>query len=223
MNSPHETIKWTDGREKRVYDISVPLSSETPIFPGQPSFNKEFIISIAKGDRGNVSKFLLTSHTGTHVDSPNHFINEMETIDRIPFRTLIGPARVFELAVTEKIEASDIKPLKIEPGMITLFKTRNSKLWVDKEFRKDYVFFTQEAGEVLRDFGVAAVGFDYIIPDEFENLKRPFHHVLFRKGIILIEGLNLSQVPAGDYFIICLPLKIKEGDGAPGRAVLVEW
>ena len=74
----------------------------------------------------------------------------------------------------------------------------------------------------MRDKEVAAVGFDYIIPDEFDNQERPFHHVLFQREIILLEGLNLSHVPAGDYFLICLPLKVKDGDAAPARAVLVE-
>jgi arylformamidase len=74
----------------------------------------------------------------------------------------------------------------------------------------------------LRDRNVAAVGFDYIVPDELENFTRPVHPILFRKEIILIEGLNLSNIPAGDYFLICLPLKIEGGDGAPARAILVE-
>lgn len=217
-----ETLRWTDAKEKRVYDISVTLSSETPVFPGHRNFQKELIFSLAKGERSNVSELSLTSHMGTHVDAPNHFIDNMETIDRISFGNIIGRASVFELKVTEKIDVSDIQGLNIERGSIVLLRTRNSALWRNKEFRKDYVYLTKEAAEILRDRGVVAVGVDYITPDEFENKKRPVHHVLLRKGIILIEGLNLSQVPAGDYFIICLPLKIKDGDGAPARAILLE-
>jgi arylformamidase len=159
---------------------------------------------------------------GTHVDSPNHFIEGMDTIDRIPFNTIMGRAHLFEMKVAEKIDAPDVQSLAIEPKSIVLFKTRNSALWGDRDFRKDYVYLTKGAAELLRDRDVAAVGLDYIIPDEFENLERPVHHVLFRKNIILLEGLDLGHVSAGNYFLICLPLKIKDGDGAPARAVLVE-
>jgi len=217
-----DAIRWIDGTERRVYDISPPLSPNLPVYPGQPNFQKRSLLSLARGERANIIEMTLTSHTGTHVDSPNHFIDHMETIDRVPLHKTVGRARLFELEVSEKIDASDVERLPIEPGVIVLFKTRNSKLWEDKEFRKDYVFITKEAAEVLRDRNVAAVGFDYIVPDELGNFKRPVHHILFRKGIILIEGLNLSNVPAGDYFLICLPLKIEGGDAAPARAVLVE-
>jgi arylformamidase len=218
----HELIRWTDGTEKKIYDISVPLSSETPVFPGRPRFDKKLVLSLARGEGANISELALTSHTGTHVDSPNHFIQDMDTIDKVPFRRVIGGARVFELNVAEKIDGPDIQSLAIEPGSIVLFKTRNSTLWAEKEFRKDYVYLTKGAAEVLRDRGVTAVGFDYVIPDELENMARPVHHVLFGKEIILIEGINLRNVPPGDYFLICLPLSIKDGEAAPARAVLVE-
>lgn len=218
----NELVRWTNGIERKIYDISVSLSSETPVFPGQPRFDKRFILSLAKGERANVSGFSLTSHTGTHVDSPNHFIEHVDTIDKIPFKRVMGKAHVFEMSVAERIDVPDIRPLKIEPKSIVLFKTRNSKLWAERDFRKDYVYLTKGAAEILRDNDVAAVGLDYIIPDEFENMERPVHHVLFGREIILIEGLNLGHVPPGDYFLICLPLKIKDGEAAPARAVLVE-
>ncbi len=146
----------------------------------------------------------------------------MATIDRVPFNRIIGQARVFEMKVAEKIDAQDVQSLEIEPKSIVLFKTRNSTLWAERDFRKDYVYLTEGAAEILRDRDVAAVGIDYIIPDEFENLERPVHPVLFRKEIILVEGLNLSDVHPGDYFLICLPLKVKDGEASPARAVLVE-
>jgi arylformamidase len=217
-----ETIKWTDGREKRVYDISVPLSSETPTFPGASDFRKESRLRLAKGDRVNISELTLGSHAATHVDAPNHFIDDMYTIDKILLRKVVGRARVFDLKVAGEIDTADIQPLGIEPGIIALFKTRNSQLWKSKEFTQDYVYLTEQAAQLLAEKDVAAVGVDYLCPDEFENLERPVHHVLFRKGVILIEGLDLGHVPAGDYFLICLPLKIKGSDGAPARAILIE-
>lgn len=124
---------------------------------------------MARQERANISEFTLTSHTATHVDSPNHFIEGMATIDRVPFNRIIGQARVFEMKVAEKIDAQDVQSLEIEPKSIVLFKTRNSTLWAERDFRKDYVYLTEGAAEILRDRDVAAVGIDYIIPDEFEN------------------------------------------------------
>jgi arylformamidase len=217
-----DSIVWSDGKTKKVYDISPPLSPTLPVFPGQPNFQKRPLLSLARGERANIIEFTLTSHTGMHVDSPNHFIDHMETIDRVPLNKMVGRARVFELKADEKIDAFDVQSLAIEPGTIILFKTRNSRLWEEIEFKKDYVYITRGAAEILCDRKVVAVGFDYIIPDDMRDLKRPVHHVLFEKDIILIEGLNLSDVPPGDYFLICLPLKIEGGDGAPARAILVE-
>ena len=115
----------------------------------------------------------------------------MDGIDKVPLARIMGPACVYELNVSEKIDAVDVQSLKIVPGDIVLFKTRNSELLTNREFRKDYVYLTSEAAEVLKDTGVAAVGLDYLIVDEFDNTARPVHHILLRKGIILIEGLNL--------------------------------
>lgn len=218
----NDSIPFWDQEEKRVFDISISLSSDTLTFPGQPRFQKEILSSIERGDRSNVSKLMMTSHTGTHVDAPKHFVGDMDSIDKVPFSRIIGPACVYELNVSEKIDAVDVQSLEIAPGDIVLFKTRNSELLTNTEFRKDYVYLTGEAAEVLKDTGVAAVGLDYLIVDEFDNTARPVHHILLRKGIILIEGLNLGHISAGDYYLICLPLKIRDGDGAPARAVLIE-
>lgn len=208
--------------ERNIFDISVSLSSDTPVFPGQARFSKRLLSSIAKGNRANVSELSMSSHTGTHVDSPSHFIKGGLTIDKVPFQNIVGLARVLELDVSKKIDAAELEPLKIQKGEIALFKTRNSKLWRIRNFSKNYVFLTEEAAKYLAEKEVRAVGVDYIIPEALDDLERPVHHILLGKNIILIEGLDLTGVPSGEYLLICLPLKIAGGDAAPARAILIE-
>jgi arylformamidase len=192
------------------------------VFPGQARFSKRILSSIAKGDRANVSELSMTSHTGTHVDSPSHFIEGGLTIDEVSFQSIVGLARVFEVDVPEKIDAAELEPLDIQKGEITLFKTRNSTLWKIRDFSKNYIFLTKEAARYLAEKEVRAVGVDYIIPETLDDLERPVHHILLGKSIILIEGLDLDSVSPGQYPLICLPLKIARGDAAPARAILAE-
>jgi arylformamidase len=207
---------------RKIYDISVPLKADLPVFPGQPRFNKEIMLSMTNGDRANVSKIQMVNHTGTHVDAPFHFINEGLTIDKVPFHHIVGPAKVFALNVIDKIDVTDIENLNISANDIVIFKTRNSKLWQSPEFTKDYVYITAEAAHFLAAKKVRTVGVDYIIPDAADDFARPVHKILFKEQIILVEGLDMTGVPAGDYLLIALPLKIINADAAPARAILVE-
>ena len=207
--------------KRTIYDISVSLSSKTPIVPGQPPFQKEPLSEIARGGRANVSKISMTTHTGTHVDSPFHFVEDGITIDKIDLKAINGVAKVFDLKVPEQIDKGDLEDLQIAKDDIVLFKTRNSALWKHDHFTRDYVCITPEAAKYLASKQVRAVGVDYAIPEAFDDIARPVHHTLLGKGVILIEGLDLSDVPAGEYVLVCLPLKITEGDGAPARAMLV--
>lgn len=215
-------IQWLGIKKGKIFDISVSLSPDTPVFPGQKRFNKKPLFSITKGDGKNISELSLNSHTGTHVDSPFHYIEEGPKIDEVPLGNLVGLARVFELDVRQKIGINDLEPLKIQAGEIVLFKTRNSKLWKKKDFTEDYVFLTEQAAKYLATREVRAVGVDYLIPEDLKNMRRPVHHILLGKGIILIEGLDLIEVPAGKYLLVCLPLKIAGGDAAPARAILID-
>jgi arylformamidase len=205
-----------------IYDISVGLSSKTPVFPGQPKFNREYMSKILEGGKANLSKFSMTSHTGTHVDSPFHFIKEGNTIDEVSFSSIVGFAKVIKINAP-KIDLDEIKNIEIDKDDIVLFKTSNSKLWEIEDFSYDYVYITPKAAEYLANKGVHAVGVDYIIPEAFNDKERPVHHILLGQNIILIEGLNLSNVPEGDYGLVCLPLKILGNDAAPARAILFRF
>ncbi len=121
------------------------LSPDTPVFPNQPHSQKESLSCIESEDRLNISKLRMTSYKGTHVDAPKHFVGDMDSINKIPFFRIIGHACVYELNVSENIDAIDMQSLKIDPGDIVPFKTRNSKLLTNRELRNDYVYLTSEA------------------------------------------------------------------------------
>lgn len=211
-------------KNAQIFDVSVNLSSKTPVFPGQPPFSIEFLTQISQGARSNVSRLAMTTHVGTHIDAPFHFIKEGITTDGIGFHNLIGFGKVIDFSfLSKKISLSDVKELEIEKGDIILFKTRNSLLWNDEKFDHEYVYITSEAADYLADSDVSTIGFDYIIPDAFEDMSRPVHHALLGRNIVIIEGLNLLNVPGGEYLLMCLPLKIDKSDGAPARIVLIDF
>jgi arylformamidase len=174
------------------------------------------------GHNANVSNLCLGAHTGTHVDAPNHFIDGTRRVEDLDIEKLIGPARVVELdASVTAIEPVHLKGL--EGAERVLFKTRNSEFWSEpKGFRTDFTFITPEAARVLADGGIKLVGIDYLSVEKFGSTDFATHRTLLEKEIVILEGLDLREVPAGDYELICLPLKYigGTGDGAPARTIL---
>jgi arylformamidase len=211
----------------RIYDISVPIKSDTPVYPGDPGINITASHAIAKGDAANVSKLDFGAHTATHIDAPAHFIEGARQVKDIPLETLIGAARVIEFAdEVEAIDAHDVAPDIVRGATRVLFKTRNSKFWMETppRFHEDFTYVTGEAAKSLVAQGVALVGIDYLSIEKFHSEDFAAHLTLLANETVILEGLNLSGVEAGVYELICLPLKIASGagDGAPARAILRE-
>ena len=205
-----------------IYDITVPIRSGMPIYEGDPALNIEAWSSLANGDSANVSFLHLGAHTGTHVDAPAHFIAGANKIDSFPQEVLIGPARVIRVPDDRtKIDPEFLSSCDLDRVERVLFRTRNSGLW-NEGFRKDFTHLLPEAAEVLVRRGVKLVGTDYLSIEKFHSGHHRTHLTLLSNRVVIVEGLSLSEVPPGDYELICLPLKIAEGagDGAPARAVL---
>ena len=208
----------------RIHDISITLSEDTPVFPGDPPVQIERVLQIEKGDLANVSRLSFGNHTGTHVDPPSHFINGGKTVDQLDLNVLYGPARVVDLSkVKDVITATDLVQAKL-PNRIEriLFKTRNTSLWVKPGFHKDFVALSADAAGWLVERGARLVGIDYLSAEAFDAAEPRAHRVLLGAGVIIVEGLNLKGIMPGNYTLACLPLKIKDGDGAPARAILIE-
>ena len=206
-------------------DITVPLKEGMAIWPGDVTIKIERRRSMDRGDAANNSAISLGVHTGTHMDAPKHFIKDGRSIDKLPLETSVGPARVIEIKDKISIKPEELKQHNIKKGERILFKTVNSpRCWQTDAFVNDFVFVTRDAAQFLVDAGVILIGVDYLSvgsPLDPEKAMRPdTHQILLGAGLYLIEGLNLTAVKAGDYNLICLPLKLMDAEGSPVRAIL---
>lgn len=206
----------------RVIDISVPLREGMPTYPGDPPFEKTPAKSRDAGDAAEVSRLTLGSHAGTHVDVPFHFVAGGADVPAVGTAPFVGPCRVVEATGVPRVDAADVEKLAPAAGERILFKTDNSALWARDEFAADYVYLTAGAAGVLAERRVALVGWDYLSVEEFDAVDAPAHKTLLAANVMILEGLNLADVRAGEYFLAALPLALAEGDGAPARAVLLE-
>lgn len=206
----------------QLYDISAQLGPGTPVFPGDPPVE---LAPVSRADGGRsfgVSRLSLSTHAGTHVDPPAHLIPGGLTIDQLPLTTLVGLCRVIDVGARRIITAAFLEGLGLEAGIARLlFKTANSALWDIPGVQSDNVHLDATAAEWLAQRGVALVGIDYLSVDALTSAELPAHHTLLSAGAVLLEGLDLRAVAAGEYQLACLPLKLRGGDGAPARAVLM--
>ena len=209
----------------KIYDITFPISAETPIYEGDPRAEIKTINSLAKGDAANVSQICCGVHTATHVDAPNHFIEGARKIHEFDLEKLIGDCVVIEL--DENVMSIEPEHLKnLNGAERVLFKTRNSAFWNEPEkgFRTDFTYISPEAAHVLVEKNIKLVGIDYLSVEKFGSADFQTHITLLEKEVVIIEGLDLREISGGVYELICLPLKYigGAGDGAPARTVLRE-
>jgi arylformamidase len=204
----------------RFIDVSVPLKAGMPAFPGNPEFELHAVKRIADGGSSNVSRLVLGTHTGTHVDAPRHFFDNGATIDALALELLIGRARVVEIPKRGGITRADLAAAGLREDLRVLLKTPNSAFWNGEGFRQDFTYLDESAASYLVEQGVKVIGIDYLSVEQFKKPGAPAHRALLSKNAIIIEGLNLSDAPPGMYEMYCLPLPVTGGDGAPARVVL---
>ncbi len=162
---------------------------------------------------------------GTHVDAPYHFLGgHTPTVEKLPLNLLIGRAYVLKLPDdVSLITVAELQKADIPPRTRRLLlKTRNSKLWSrkEKDFQTDFVALNRDAAQYLVERGIKLVGIDYLSIGPFHQGEAT-HKVLLQAGVVILEGLNLSDVTQGRYTLYCLPLKLAGSDGAPARAILI--
>ncbi len=208
---------------RTIYDISVILGEESFPFPGDPPFRKEMLLSIENGESCDISALSMSAHSGTHIDTPSHFIDGGRTLDNYSARNFILPARVVAIEDKHSIKPGDLHDLDIEPGDALLFKTDNSATGrsISGVFSERFVYLTPEAAAICVGKEVGMVGIDYITIEASGDEAFPVHRKLLGSGILILEGINLKDVPPGRYTLICLPLKIKGGEASPVRAILL--
>lgn len=207
----------------RTYDVTLAITSDMPVWPGDTPPILEQMDSIDAGNTANTSQIKLSVHTGTHVDAPHHFMNDGRTIEGLQLDTLVGRAYVLYLPEADLITAAVLQAAEIPPRTRRLlFKTRNSEYWARdvRQFQTDFVAISPDGAEYLVDRNVKLVGIDYLSVAPFKA-GTPTHRILLGAGVVVLEGLNLSKVSQGRYTLHCLPLKIAGSDGAPARVILV--
>src|SRR5262245_26573216 len=188
------------------------------VYDGDPPVEVTSALSLDRGDPANVSRLTLGSHTGTHVDAPCHFVRGGAGVDRLSPETLLGPARV--LACPPGPIAAATVVGQTGRGERLVLKTANSALWSRARFVADYQALTLDAARALVESGVGLVAIDYLSIEPFGAPGHPVHRCLLEAGVVVLEGLDLSRIEPGRYELCCLPLRIRDGDGAPARALL---
>ena len=206
-----------------IYDISILLGVESAGWPGDPAYSRRLHASIAAGDVADVSLLTMTAHTGTHVDAPGHFLPGARKLDDYGPADFVLPAVVIEVAKEKPIPREAVDTADVPPGGAILFKTSNSTTGriAAGAFFADGVALSTAAAEACVERGAGLVGIDYYTADACGAKGFPVHHVLMRAGVLILETINLRDVPPGACTLICLPLRMAGAEGSPVRAVLL--
>jgi arylformamidase len=204
-----------------IIDISWSISQNMTQYKDRQSVFIEQTHSL-KNDGVHLSKVLLDSHTGTHIDAPCHFLPNAQALDQVPLSMYVGPCQVVDCTDIEgNITAEVLAKQQIESDKIILFKTKNSAKGVTDKFDSNFICITADAAEFLVEKKIKAVGLDY--PGlEHHQPGHETHNAFLGNGIGVIEGLRLAHVTPGNYFFCCLPLALQGVDGSPARAILIE-
>ncbi len=206
-----------------IIDLSPTLSPDLPVWPGDPAVRIIRLASVADGDAFSLTELALSAHTGTHVDAPAHYLPDGAGVDTMPLDALVGPALVIDTGDADPITAATLAALDIPNSTERLlFRTRNSArgLMHSPDFHTDFVAIAADGARWLVERGVKLVGMDYFSVAPYDHLA-PTHRILLEAGVVIVEGLNLIDVTPGPYQFVCLPLKLKDADGAPARAILI--
>jgi len=207
-NSQEISSKWLD--------VSVPIYAGMVHFPDNPPIEIDTITHVERGDVCTLSALRIGTHTGTHIDAPIHFLPGGTGAEEVPLVNLVGPARVIEIKDSDAVKAEELRVHNLGVRERLLFKTSNSeRCWETSEFVHDFISIAEDAASYLASLNTLAVGIDYLSAGSPET-----HRALLNAGVVIIEGLNLKGISQGRYELLCLPLKILGGDGAPARVLL---
>ena len=204
-----------------IHDITAGIREGMVTYPGDPEAHIKRVGKIEEGAPANISEYFFGSHAGTHIDPPFHLNSSGAMADEIALDTLMGPVTVVE-AMTGVIGAAFIEQQELRGTERVLFKTWGSGLMKQSSFSEDFTRLDEDAAEALVRLGVRLVGIDYLSVESGDP-GLPVHRTLLDAGVVILEGLDLSSIRPGRYELVCLPLKVIGGDGAPARAVLLEY
>ena len=208
----------------RMIDVTLPIRAGMLTYPGDPVVAIERTSDMRRGDVSNLSVITMSTHTGTHVDPPVHFVDGGATIDRVPLDTLVGDAFVADVRGLQTIGPAELEAARLPVDVQrVLFLTDWSARWAEgsPSFPDSVTCVSHDGARWLVDRGIRLVGTDFISIEAGDDPTFPVHRALLGAGTVIVEGLDLRDVPAGRYTLWCLPLKLRDGDGGPARVVLV--
>lgn len=206
------------------YDITVPVHEGMAVWPGDPQPERHPVLSMDAGDSCNVSAFVLGAHTGTHVDAPLHFLSGGGSVDGIELDVLVGPAQVVEVPGDGHVTEADLDAADICPETErVLLRTSNSRrrLLRSDAFDRGFQAIEESGARWLVAHGVRLIGVDYLSVEPFDMEGAQVHNMLLQAGMVILEGCDLSDMVAGDYVLVCAPMRWLGAEGAPARAFLV--
>ena len=204
----------------RWIDLTMPVSPEMPTWPDNPDVSLKRQQCLAHGDVCNVSQLVLGTHTGTHIDGLNHFIEGAAGIDQMPLDLMFGKVEVIEIRDENQITASELSEFNLQKGGRYFFKTINSPRYHGSgKFEKDFVHIAEDAALLLAEKKVALIGVDYLSVGGFEGNVVEVHRALLGNQIWCVEGLDLREVSAGPYEVVAMPIRLVDGDGGLARVM----
>ena len=210
---------------KNIHDISVEISTQSLVWPGDPKIQLDRVLDMNKKAEYNLTYLKMSLHTGSHIDAPMHYYREGKSTDQIPLDILVGPCYVLEIeSSVDLVNANLLSNLKIPDNLTRLLlKTRNSMYWEEKSqrFHPEYCGVTNDGAKFFIERGFQLVGIDYLSISPLIDLDAP-HLELLKNNVVVLETINLYGIEPGWYELFCLPLKINGVEGAPVRAILIK-
>lgn len=207
----------------RIWDISEPIEPATATFPGDTPFSQEWVARQERGASCNVSTIRMSVHVGTHTDSPLHFDLAGPDIASVDLTRYLGRCRVADVrgaGSPSSIPAAALTPALLAGAERLLLRTRAEH--DHRVFDRSFCAVGPAAARALVAAGIRLVGIDTPSMDHADSKDLDGHHILYEGGVAILENLDLRAVPAGDYELIALPLRIVNGDSSPVRAILRE-
>ncbi len=203
-----------------IYDISMPVEYSMPVYKNKDEKRPRLTVT-RDFDRGDIyeSRILMDLHCGTHMDAPLHTVKGGKTIDGQDLGQVVTRCKVLDFThLPEKIGREELAENEIGVGDFILFKTKNS--YCDS-FDPNFVYLTADGAEFLKEKRVSGAGIDSL-GIERNQPGHPSHTILFTGGITILEGLRLADIKPGEYFLFAAPLKIRNAEAAPVRAILIK-
>jgi len=216
-------ISDSQGGPLNVIDLTQFIAPDMPVYPGTEGPSITDATSIAAD--GFAEKLLtMYSHTGTHMDAPGHMLAGRLTLDQFPVDKFVGQAVVVDLTARLRgtVSVGELEPLAgyIRGSEFVLFHTGWSLKWGSDEYFDGFPTLSEEAARWLCGFGLKGIGFDCISVDPVGASPMVIHEIVLGHDLVIIENLRGLAPLAGRKFLFsCLPLKIRDSDGSPIRAV----